>query len=86
MRASAETGLKLLRGRMQGFLQVGLLDDEELYARELRGVRTQITRVIAELEKDNGPTQVDSGGGVAAGGAGVDSGASGSDAPLAEVT
>jgi hypothetical protein len=85
MRASVEMGLKSLRGRMQGFLQVGLLDDELLYARALRGLRTQVTRVILELEKGDGLAKVDAGSGVVAGGAGVDPGAAGADAAVAAV-
>jgi hypothetical protein len=86
MRLAAEVGLYLLRGRMQGFLQVGLLDDEVLYARELRGLRTQITRVIAELEERDGEGTVAAGGGVGVGGVGVGPGGAGPEEPLAEVT
>lgn len=77
MNAAIEMGLKSLRGRMWGFLQVGLLDDEVLYARELRILRTQITRVIVLLEADHGPGTVATGGGVGAEGRGVDPGAAG---------
>jgi hypothetical protein len=71
---------------MQGFLEYGLVDDEVLYARELRGMRTQITRAIAELEK----LDVEITGMVVCGvrvpSAGLDIGGAGSNAPVAEVT
>lgn len=40
-----------LKGRMRGFLEFGLFDDPAMLARELRGLRTQVTRAIVELEK-----------------------------------
>ena len=86
MRVEAERGMKSLRGRMEGFLQFGLVDDEVLYARELRALRTQMTRVIAELEKAYGPAEVAAGGGVGTGAGGMDSGMAGEVPPVAEVT
>lgn len=50
MDSEAKVLLGSLRGRMQGFLQVGLVEDEVLYARELRKLRTDMTRVIVALE------------------------------------
>jgi hypothetical protein len=78
--------MRSVRLRMQGFLEYGLVDDEVLYARELRGMRTQITRVIAELEK----LDVEITGMVVCGvrvpRAGLDIGGAGSNASVAEVT
>jgi hypothetical protein len=86
MRVEAEMGMKSLRGWMRGFLEFGLVGDEMLYARELRALRTQITRVIAELEK----LDVEVTGMVVCGvrvpSAGLDIGGAGANAPVAEVT
>jgi hypothetical protein len=86
MRAEVKMALASLKGRMAGFLQVGLIDDEELYARELRGLRTQVTRTILALEKPDGDEAVGPDAGVGRGGGGVGSDDSGSASPVEEVT
>lgn len=86
MRVEAERGLRSLRVRMKGFLEYGLVDDDVLYARELRALRLQITRVIGELEnRDEEITGVVVCG-VLVQSAGLDIGVAGSNAPVAEVT
>ena len=81
MRVEQNRALASLKGRMRGFLQFGLLDDPVLYARELRGLRTQCTRAIVELEKGDG-NWVDCGSGVVGtGGAPVAADVAGSSLP-----
>lgn len=85
MRRAAECALRSLKGRMRSFLQVGPIDDEGLYARELRGLRLQVTRTIVELEKGDGEARVVAGGGVSGVGGGVVAESAGPDAGVAEV-
>jgi len=40
----------MMRAEMRGFLEYGLFEDHVALARQLRGLRTAITRAIAELE------------------------------------
>lgn len=40
-----------IKGRMRGFLEFGLFDDPVATARELRQLRTEITRAVVELER-----------------------------------
>ena len=77
--------MRSLKGRMRGFLEVGLFDDAGLYARELRELRLQVTRTIRELEKDDGEAAVVAGGGVAGVGGGVVAESAGPDAGVAGV-
>ena len=85
MRVEQSRALASLRRRMRGFLEFGLLDDPVLYARELRGLRTQCTRAIVELEKGDG-SSVDSGSvNVGTGGAPVAAGVGAAVPAVAEV-
>jgi hypothetical protein len=62
MHEEAKVRVARVKGLMRGFLEVGLIEDAGLYARELRAVRTEITRAIVVLETQEGvPAESDSG-------------------------
>jgi len=85
MQESCVKQLRRVRELILDFLETGLFDDDVLWARELRFLRTEITRAIVELEKAAAAPAPEGGAGVDGADRGGVAGPGAAGAPPAEV-